>query len=174
MITTIVTILIFFNLYIFLFLWSPFDNLYPPIEFYFANPVSNKFSDQSHYNVSAFATDDDDLNFNFGIMIHIMPQDLYFFLYNNILIYHKKIEYTGKCNNEYVEAYIVNKSSSQYPNNKMIICHRKLEYLRKLYNRKIFYKTFDSLQHPEIVIKSIIKSFSKTRGYNKVLEKCFH
>ena len=163
--------MLFFNLYIFLYLWSPFDKLYPPLDFYFANPISNKLSDQSHFNVTVFAIDND-LNFNDGIMIHIMPQDLYFFLYNNILIHHPKFEHVGKCNNEYVETFVVNKSSSRYPSNK-IICHRKLDYLKNLYSRKIFYKTFDSLQHPEMVIKYIIKSFSKTRGYNKILEKCF-
>lgn len=146
----------------------PFDNLYPPLNFYLANPVSDKFSDHSHFNVSAF-TIDKDLSFIDGVMIHIMPQDLYFFLYDNVLVYHPKVESTGKCKKDYVEAYIVNKSNTNTITK--VMCHRKLEYLKRIYTNKIFYKTFEKFQHPETVIEYIIKSFSKVRGYGKIVKK---
>ena len=151
----------------------PFDNLYPPLDFYLARPVSDKFSDRSHFNVSAF-TINKDLNFIEGLMIHIMPQDLYFFLYDNVLTYHPKIERIGKCKNkDYVETYVVNNNNDNYlsRHSTKVMCHRNLEYLKKLYTNKIFYKTFESLQHPEIVIDYIIKSFYKIRGYGKLIRK---
>ena len=162
----ITAVLIFFNFYIFLFLWIPFNTLFPPPEFYFARPVSDALSDHSHFHVSVF-TINGDLSYVEGVMIHIMPQDLYFFLYDNVLIYHPKLETIGKCDKNYTEAYVVNKSS-HFPK---VICHRKLEYLKKVYNKKLFYKTFEALQHPETLIKLVVKSFYNIRGYNKLLKR---
>ena len=167
-ILTLLIALTFINLYLFSCSWLPFQNLYPPLSFYFANQINNKYSDHSHYSVSVFAISSvNNLKFIKSVMIHLTPQDVYLFLHGEKIIYHPKQESVGKCQLDFAKAFMVSVDKSyQHPTE---ICHRKLDYLKKLYTKKIFFKTFDSLQHPETVINLILKSFNKAKGYNKVL-----
>ena len=142
-----------------------FENLNPPIDFYFASPIDQQYSDQSLYNVTVYGVWAD-MAWNDDYMIHIMPQNLYFFLHKNTIIYHPKSEnIIADCDDRYFkESFIIT------PKSLKVICHRNLSYLKNLFNKKVFYKTFDSLQNPETVINLILKSTYKTRGLTKILK----
>lgn len=166
--------IIFINLYVFLYSWIPFKKSYPPLSFYFADPISYKFSDYSNYNVSVYSMAHvHDLKMADSVMIHINPQDLYLFLHGTKLIFHTKNENREKCAGQYEGDHFSRAFmfSIEKPLLQPIeICHRNLDYLKKLYSQRIFYKTFETLQQPGVVVDLIVKSFYRAKGYNKILD----
>ena len=54
-----------------------------PLDFFLASPILGKYSNYLYYNVTVYSILKN-FTLNQDFMIHIMPQDLYFFLYMKI------------------------------------------------------------------------------------------
>lgn len=143
------------------------ENFKLPLDFFLASPILGKYSNFSYYNVSVYSILKN-FTINQDFMIHLMPQDLYFFVHDGILVYHPRFEkIMENCDKHiYVGAYIFSNN-----NPPRMLCHRKLDYLKNIYKYKVFYKTFDSLQTPEAAINLVQRAIIKTRGLTKILRK---
>lgn len=158
-------------LYVFLIFYllnSLMSNIYvnniPSLDFYCALPKDESVSDYSLYNLTVYKMEGNILTENM-LMIVIHPQKFHFFIDNSKgyieIIYHPNITQVSdyhKCryNDYYDIAYAFLMDN---PKRTKIICHRKLDYLKKLYNQKIYFKTYNSLQNPIILIESFMSLY---------------
>lgn len=145
-----------------------YQTAYPLPDFYTTSVVPDSVSDYSLYRVEVFTTQRGRID---HVMIHIMPQDSYYFLESGMVLFHPKkprSENYFKCSDHHFElAYILPNLSEVKGPNVQIMCHRKLSYLKKLYTRRIYLKTFSSL--PDIF--AILTLILKNTGIYKILNK---
>lgn len=111
-------------------------------------------------------------------MIHVKPQDYYFFIENGSVIYHPQQrdeilkQYVCASSKDYDPVYlfpvVFNNNDNKTPPPE-VFCHLKLSYLKKhVFVNEIYRKHFNTLQSPFKTICKFFQILQKSEGLNKL------